>query len=406
MIWFDGSGDADSIGEDDMQISAITTYFLSGTGNTRRVASWMADEAVRDGVRTTLVPIDKVRPQDWQAQATGRDHLLLLAAPTHGFTTPWVMLLFALALPRGHGMSAAVVATRAGMRWGWFEPMGVAGSNPFLLALILWVKGYRVRGVLPVNMPSNWLSLHWGLHPRNIARCLSVNEPKTRHFMRRLLQGKRTWLTVSNLLEFFFAVVLSPVSALYLIIGRRWLAKLFFANSDCIGCGLCARTCPVGAIRMLGPENKRRPYWRLHCESCMRCMAYCPQQAVEAGHSWALISWYGIGAPVAAFAVPFVLASIPGLDRLNLPLLVSALEMLFFIPLLVLAYWGLHYLIAIPFFNRLFTWTTLTHWWRRYQEPTTRLTELTRISERLPDSRVSEEPGGIRSAPVLLSKKE
>ena len=61
MIWFDGSGDADSIGEDDMQISAITTYFLSGTGNTRRVASWMADEAVRDGVRTTLVPIDKVR---------------------------------------------------------------------------------------------------------------------------------------------------------------------------------------------------------------------------------------------------------------------------------------------------------------------------------------------------------
>ncbi|MCP4023971.1 MAG: hypothetical protein GY729_19165 [Desulfobacteraceae bacterium] len=38
----------------------------------------------------------------------------------------------------------------------------------FLAALILWIKGYRVRGALSLDMPSNMTSLHWGLHPKNV----------------------------------------------------------------------------------------------------------------------------------------------------------------------------------------------------------------------------------------------
>jgi hypothetical protein len=39
-------------------------------------------------------------------------------------------------------------------------------------------------------------------------------------------------------------------------------------------------------------------------------------------------------------------------------------------------------LIRIPPINRLFTYTTLTHYYRRYREPETRLKDLDRGKER------------------------
>ena len=30
--------------------------------------------------------------------------------------------------------------------------------------------------------------------------------------------------------------------------------------------------------------SKSRPYWTFACESCMRCMGYCPNKAVEVSH--------------------------------------------------------------------------------------------------------------------------
>ena len=55
---------------------------------------------------------------------------------------------------------------------------------------------------------------------------------------------------------------------------------------DIAGCGLCVENCPNGALRLWG-SDPARPYWTYSCESCMRCMGYCPEQAVEAGHSLA-----------------------------------------------------------------------------------------------------------------------
>jgi hypothetical protein len=47
-----------------------------------------------------------------------------------------------------------------------------------------------------------------------------------------------------------------------------------------------------------------------------------------------------------------------------------------FITALMISYWVIWCLIRIPMVNALFTYTTLTHYYRRYHQPETRLKQL------------------------------
>ena len=47
------------------------------------------------------------------------------------------------------------------------------------------------------------------------------------------------------------------------------------AGSNCDGCGVCEKGCPVGAIPADNPAETDEK----SCISCMRCVAFCPKQA-------------------------------------------------------------------------------------------------------------------------------
>lgn len=51
-------------------------------------------------------------------------------------------------------------------------------------------------------------------------------------------------------------------------------------EESCIGCGLCARNCPVQAIAM----QEKRPVWvREKCVMCLGCLHRCPKFAIQYG---------------------------------------------------------------------------------------------------------------------------
>jgi len=351
-----------------MSYQEAAFYFYSGTGNSYRVISWMAD-AARDGGAAVIVrPIAPAEPAEVGASETD---LLAVAMPTHGFTAPWAMLRFVLRLPRCQGTHAVVVATRAGSKIGPFFTPGVEGTATYLVATILAMKGYRVRGAMGVDMPSNWIALHPGLDPATVSGILDRARERTAGFMASILSGRRWfggWLALLIGLCFF------PVSLAYLLVGRLFLAKLFFASDRCTGCGICARYCPNQAIHMRGDRNPR-PYWTFRCESCMRCMAYCPVQAVEANHLLA------IGVYLAAALLPttallaWLAARIPPLAFLmGAPRWI--LESVYALIILGLWYPLFHMLLSVSWINRFCTRTTLTHYYRRYHEPETTLRDL------------------------------
>ncbi len=343
--------------------------YLSGTGNSFRAAEWMAGETRAAGVETRVVPIDRFRAD--RDLAEGEGSLLGLLFPTHGFTTPWLVIWFALRLPRMKGLDAVVVPTRAGTRFGPVCLPGMEGTAGWLVSLILALKGCRIRGVMGLDMPSNWLALHPGLGKKSVEIITGRAREKAGRFIRLVLGGDTRY---GGFVPLILGLVLLPVSAAYLLIGRFFLSKLFFADNRCNGCGMCAANCPAHAIRMW-PRSRPRPYWTFSCESCMRCVAFCPERAVQAGHSWGVVLYF-VAANASLMAALNRLA--PGLissDILN-GWTGTLIEYPFILLSLAISYAVFSLLVRIPPVNALFAWTTLTRFYRRTRDPETRLADL------------------------------
>lgn len=360
-------------------MNRMIIYYLSGTGNTYRTAIWIRDSARKSGIAVAAIPVEKADPL---REIDGDDTAAGFGMPTHGFTLPWMMLKFLFSLPRGKGRAAFVWATRAGAKYGPIPgyPPGIAGSSIFLASLVLMLKGYRIKGLMSVNMPSNWMSLHSGIRKDIVETITGKAKPEVVSFADKIISGRRVLLTLNTVYEFTLGFALLPVSAGYILIGRFALAKLFFANNKCTGCGLCAKHCPAGSIKMIG-RYRPLPYWSYTCESCMRCMGFCPNNAIESSQSLAAVFYFlTVHLPVSALIYSKILNYIGwspgGVTTLSFALYAGFCFFVFFSCYIV--FWSLS---RIRFFNLIFKYTTLTFFYRRYHEPGTELKDFNRQNE-------------------------
>ena len=313
-------------------------------------------------------------------QIPTKDTLVGILFPAHGFMPPWSMIKFLLRIRRQKGVPVVCAATRGGIKVGPLRIPGAAGLGTFLAASLMMIKGYRPRALFSLDMPSNFINFHWGLHPKNVEAISERTKHKLRRLMTRIMQGRQIYLTRNNLWEALWSIGilwLIPIFPIvYLMIGKLFMAKVMFSNNHCVGCGRCARFCPNHAIEMRSIGKKRRPYWTYHCEVCLRCMGYCSKKAVEAGHSWAVILYFLGSVPVISYLLHQLHVRFDEIPTLGYFFPDLTLHMIDCITAIVISYLLFWHLIKIPVVNTIFSYTTFTRYYRRYHQPETKLKQL------------------------------
>ena len=322
----------------------------------------MAETGRKKGMDVHLINIDRFEQID--VPAIEGKALIGFCSPTHGFNLPPIMLKFIARFPRIKGADVFLLNTRAGMKLYKLYLPGLSGLAQFMPALMLMIKGFRIVGMQPVDLPSNWLILHPGLRKKVVLSLFRRHERIVTQFAERLIRGGRKYQAFWSLP---FDLAVAPVSLGYYFIGRFFLAKTLVATDSCDLCMVCIKNCPVQAIKLVNG----RPYWTYKCESCMRCVNQCPERAIETAQSFtAFIIYISTLIYSLLFSgwmvrndILWVTANVWWQETLSVT--ISSAIMVVFI---FAGYRVVHFLMGYTWFNRLITYTSLSkyRWWRRY----------------------------------------
>ncbi len=348
-----------------MQYSQLIIYYFSGTGNAKNAASWIINVAKKNGLKTHLINIDRF--ESIEIPDLTEKTLIGFCFPTHGFNMPPLVIKFIRKFPKLKNNDVFILNTRGGLKLSKLFIPGLSGLAQFLPALILRLKGFRIVGMQPMDLPSNWLILHPGLRKKVVESIYQRCEGITEKFALRLLNGGKKYKAFLSL-PFDIAVI--PIAFAYYFIGRFFLAKTLIATDACNQCDICIKKCPVEAITKVN----NRLFWTYRCESCMRCVNICPQRAIETAHSFVFLI-------ILLFSLvfsPFIVTGLKSLgwfDFIYQSFLTrnvwAIIDWLLFLVVVFMSYGILHFFMRFKFVNRIFAYTSLSKYkfWRRYKAP-------------------------------------
>lgn len=328
-------------------------FYFSGTGNARQIAFWFSEFAISKRIDCRLYDIAKT-----DIRAIGvidPQALIFLVSPTHGFNYPKITLDFIRHFPKGKN-KVVLMNTRGGLKLGSFVTPGLTGVAFYLSSLILTLKGFRIKGLIPFDMPSNWISVHPALRPKAVDFILEKNKSRVGKHAEQLFSGRTDFLASRDIVQ---DILIAPIALGYYFAGRFALAKSFYASVACDNCGLCIKQCPVKAIKSIN----NRPFWKFSCESCMKCMNACPKQAIESAHGLFVVTSL-LSSSILSTLLYQYLHSVFHSETIR-----TIFWNLSFFFLLWFLYRVQHLMLKNKFLAKLISFTSLTHYrfWGRYK---------------------------------------
>jgi len=238
---------------------------FSGTGNSLYVAKELSRHLGDEIVSLPLHPGVRLNPSD---------NRIIWVFPVYSWGIPPVLKKWIgrILLPSGHKMQHLAVMTCG-------DDVGMADRT---WRNALAVRGWVGRDAFSVQMPNTYVLMKGfdvdsvelakskiEASQERVARiaCLLKKiiaefNPENDVYINDLTRGRFAGMKTSVIYPWFKYFAMSP--------------KPFFANDECISCGVCAASCPLENIRMDGGK----PVWGDDCAFCQRCYHICPRHAV------------------------------------------------------------------------------------------------------------------------------
>lgn len=228
-------------------------YYFSGTGNSLNIARIIAKQI---GGATLI----SVKQDPKNVPATDAD-IIGFICPVYEWDIPSAMKNFVMDLVVNPQAYTFMVATYIAIHGRCFETI-----DNFLKE-----KGTR---------------LHYGKAIRCVAsQCTAYNpfpseKIMTPHSRKRAISvSKKIAKQIKNKYPkmSFITRKLYPKMMMPFINIQHEYDKGFYPSNDCIGCGLCARICPLHNITI----QDKHPTFNHKCIGCNACVVYCPKKAIQ-----------------------------------------------------------------------------------------------------------------------------
>lgn len=138
------------------------------------------------------------------------------------------------------------------------------------------IRERTIDAYYSVRMPDTWTPLFDLSTPEKVAKYTRHTESE----IDRMIQGVRERRTNRHLRPRTPAIITKLIAEPLYNKKVRCTSNLH-AENTCIGCGLCAKKCPVQAIAM----RDGRPVWvKDRCVMCLGCLHRCPKFAIQYGN--------------------------------------------------------------------------------------------------------------------------
>ena len=141
-------------------IDRLIIYYFTGTGNALAASNWIAEISEMQNIPVEIIKITPSLKVNRENLAGNK--LVGFCYPTHGFNAPPVVVDFILRFPKSQNR-VFLLNTRAGMKLSKLFTPGLSGIAQLFPAFVLMLKGYKIVGLQPMDLPSNWISIHPGL---------------------------------------------------------------------------------------------------------------------------------------------------------------------------------------------------------------------------------------------------
>lgn len=244
-------------------------FYFTGTGNSLWVARQLGNAFGEEPVSVT----DELRkhPDGDCTYEIGKEGHLILVFPVHSWGPAVMMLRFVERLTlTGYSRQSIYAVCTCG---------DTCGETDRIIGRALARRGLHLSACWSVRMPNNYILMKgFGVDSDEVREMKLHTAPdEVRSVVDDISGLKSCRKYIVGTYPAFKSRVINPLF-------RRFVAgpgskTEFHVNDDCIGCGLCADSCPTGTVTM----QDGRPVWGRGCVQCTACINRCPVRAIDWG---------------------------------------------------------------------------------------------------------------------------
>ena len=235
-------------------------FYFSATGNSKYVADRIA---AATGEETISIP-DCCKSGHFSFDETYKT--VGIVSPTYSWGLPSIVQEF---------LEKLTLHSQPSYLWFAATYGTTPGQTGRFAEDILKRSGLTVSAKFGVQMPDTWTPMFDLSNNEKVQRINAAAEPQINRII-QLIQNRTSGDFMQRKMPFLLA---KSVYAIEYPSMRQ--THHFHVEDSCIGCGLCARNCPVSAIQL---QNKKPVWVKEQCVMCLSCLHHCPKFAIQYGN--------------------------------------------------------------------------------------------------------------------------